>query len=89
MMKITCIGPNCCSPSFLLSFKARPNFVTKTAQKKQMLIDAVIFVALPSQAKGVKFSAAMMYFEFSTTNAKRNPMASRATVREHPKMQWR
>lgn len=89
MMKIICIGPNCCSPNFRLAFKASPSFVTKMMQKKQMLMDAVMFVALPSHSNDEKFSAARMYFEFSTTKAKRNPTASRAIEIEHPRMQWR
>ncbi len=89
MMKMICIGPNRLSPNFRLAFKASPSFATKMTQKKQMLVDAVILVALPSHSNDEKFCAARMYFEFSTTKAKRNPTASRAMEIEHPRMQWR
>ena len=89
MMKMICIGPNCCSPNFRLAFRASPSFVTKMLQKKQMLMDAVMFVALPSHSNDEKLCAASMYFEFSTTKANRKPMASKAMEMEHPRMIWR
>ena len=50
MMKMICMGPNCRNPSLCRCHKASPNFPTKTAQKKKILMVVVMFVALASHS---------------------------------------
>lgn len=52
MTKMTFIGPNSLTFSFLRSLMAKPNLTTKMVQKKQMLMVMTMVVALSSHWKG-------------------------------------